>query len=431
MSNQRPPSSRRDSGREYDYNTRRGSEETRSRSGSGRTSEQSRRPDANSRNRNTASRSGSTQAASRNPKGRPSARPPAKRPAKRRRRLPVLPILFLLALLVIIVLVFRSCQGNGIATNSLSLEFSPSSTLIVGTSGEVHVVGLPEDFSGSIQWISNDDSIVSISQQGVMKAKKAGESVIAAIMGKESVEATVIVIDMPENISSLTLNYPNGTAILSGTTLQLEAIITLDDESAATNIPVTWGSSNNAVASVNSDGLVTARDVGTATITAAVGNQSAACTISVQKNTDGMEIDTNAGYQPEIDPEYVDMGEGFVDPLEEPSAETGTTDSSSDNSGSSSAAATSLSLSQHLAYLDVGGNMTLGATVAPAGATVTWSSSNPSVATVSASGVVTGVSPGSVVITATAGGLSSDCSIEVQPGDSSGEGSDPPAPGHA
>ena len=48
--------------------------------------------------------------------------------------------------------------------------------------------------------------------------------------------------------------------------------------------------------------------------------------------------------------------------------------------------------------------------------TVTWVSSNPSVATVdAATGLVTAISPGTAVITATADGISDECEVEVKP----------------
>ena len=59
--------------------------------------------------------------------------------------------------------------------------------------------------------------------------------------------------------------------------------------------------------------------------------------------------------------------------------------------------------------VDPGETLTLTATITPGNATdrtVTWTTSDPSVATVSQDGVVTGVAPGPVTITATAGGIS-------------------------
>ncbi|MDE7257076.1 MAG: Ig-like domain-containing protein, partial [Clostridia bacterium] len=76
---------------------------------------------------------------------------------------------------------------------------------------------------------------------------------------------------------------------------------------------------------------------------------------------------------------------------------------------------TSVTLDSHSATLTAGGaTLTLRATVTPAGAaTVVWTSSDKSVATVSDSGVVTPLKAGDVVITATAGGKSDTCSIKV------------------
>jgi len=84
---------------------------------------------------------------------------------------------------------------------------------------------------------------------------------------------------------------------------------------------------------------------------------------------------------------------------------------------SSFVAVTGVTLSQSEAVLTVGGTQTLTATVAPANATnksVTWTTSNPSVATV-ANGVVTAVGVGSATITATTtnGAKTASCAVTV------------------
>lgn len=80
--------------------------------------------------------------------------------------------------------------------------------------------------------------------------------------------------------------------------------------------------------------------------------------------------------------------------------------------------ATGISLSLTNMQLNAGKTASLTATVTPADATdktVTWSSSNTAVATVSASGVVTGVSQGTAVITAkTSNGLTATCTVTVK-----------------
>lgn len=74
-----------------------------------------------------------------------------------------------------------------------------------------------------------------------------------------------------------------------------------------------------------------------------------------------------------------------------------------------------ISLDQTAAGMMVGDSVTLNATVTPADATdntVTWSSSDETVATVSG-GTVTGKAAGTAVITATAGGFSASCNVTV------------------
>ena len=79
---------------------------------------------------------------------------------------------------------------------------------------------------------------------------------------------------------------------------------------------------------------------------------------------------------------------------------------------------TGVSLDSEELSLTVGGTAALNATVSPDNATnktVTWSTSNPSVATVDANGLVTAVAPGEATITATAGGVSAACEVTVNP----------------
>ena len=81
----------------------------------------------------------------------------------------------------------------------------------------------------------------------------------------------------------------------------------------------------------------------------------------------------------------------------------------------------SITLSRSSATLTEGENLTLTAMVAPDDATdksISWSSSNPSVATVDNTGKVTAIAPGTATITATANdgsGVSAQCEVTVTP----------------
>jgi hypothetical protein len=73
----------------------------------------------------------------------------------------------------------------------------------------------------------------------------------------------------------------------------------------------------------------------------------------------------------------------------------------------------SVTVSPSSALIQQGQTAQLTATTKPPGAAVTWSSSNDAVATVNQSGLVSGVAPGSAIITATSGTKSGTSSVTV------------------
>ena len=141
----------------------------------------------------------------------------------------------------------------------------------------------------------------------------------------------------------------------------------------ATDKTVTWTTSNSGVATVDQNGTVTAVAEGTATITAAAGDKSATCAVTVQKNV---------------------------------------------------VAVTGITLDRSSVSLTEGQQVTLTATVEPADATdktVTWTTSNSGVATVDQNGTVTAVAEGTATITAKAGDKSATCAVTVKKNTMSGD----------
>ena len=139
----------------------------------------------------------------------------------------------------------------------------------------------------------------------------------------------------------------------------LTAIVTPDN---ATDKTVSWSSSDATIASVDQNGRVTALKSGSATIMAKAGEKSATCSVTI------------------------------TTPVE------------------------SVSLDRTSVNLEEGQTTTLVATINPNDAdekTVTWTTSNASVATVT-NGVVTAIAEGNAVITATAGGKSATCAVSVK-----------------
>ena len=181
--------------------------------------------------------------------------------------------------------------------------------------------------------------------------------------------------------ASISLNKTSAT-VTEGNTLQLTATVLPTN---ATNRTVTWKSSDEAVATVDSTGLVTAVALGSATITATT--------------TDGSNLNASCN---------VTVLQGIV-------------------------LAESIKLNVTTAGLNEGSTLQLTATVLPeecAGMTVLWSSNNPSVATVDGNGLVTTHSVGTAtitVMTSDGSNLSTTCTVTLLPvgvkGDVNGDNS--------
>ena len=152
---------------------------------------------------------------------------------------------------------------------------------------------------------------------------------------------------------------------------------------------VIWSSSDESIATVADDGTVTAVKAGDVTITAKAAygkNVTATCDIKVAEAEKP---------QPTPEPEPQPTPEPEPQPTPEPEPQP----------TPQKVAATTITLDKTTANLKEGETVELKATVGPENATdksVTWTSSDESVATVSKDGKVTAVKAGSVKITATA-----------------------------
>ncbi len=176
------------------------------------------------------------------------------------------------------------------------------------------------------------------------------------------------------SVTNITLDKTEIT-LTEGETQQLTATVS---PSNATNKTVTWTSSDENVATVNEEGLVTAVKAGTATITAKAGEKTATCTVTVNEKV----------VEEEPKPE-----EPTVVPV------------------------TEITLNQSTLDLEVEETATLTATVSPEDATdkaVTWTSSDENVATVNEEGLVTAVKAGTATITAKAGEVTATCTVTVK-----------------
>lgn len=158
-----------------------------------------------------------------------------------------------------------------------------SATLYAGETTQLNATVSPSTAtSKSVSWTSDDASVATVSANGLVTAKAPGTTNIVCKAKDGSGKQATCTITVKETVkpAAITLNRQKA-AITVGNTLQLTATITPADAADKT---ITWMSDNNDVATVDDNGLVTAKSAGTANIIATTSNHLAAvCNITVRE----------------------------------------------------------------------------------------------------------------------------------------------------
>lgn len=136
--------------------------------------------------------------------------------------------------------------------------------------------------STTLTWNSSNISVATIDGNGRLTTKGIGTTTITCT-AHNGVSAQCVVTVNPVMVSGITLNRAESELVV-GEKLQLQATVNPDN---ATNKSVTWNSTNEAVAVVNENGLVTAVGSGSCQIKAMANDgsgKSASCLVTVEKN---------------------------------------------------------------------------------------------------------------------------------------------------
>lgn len=202
--------------------------------------------------------------------------------------------------------------------------------------------------------------LVDNEQAGVIVSQEISSKVVLICHDNADRAEELLTLQERINDPQITLELQDTVTLAPGESLELD--IQAGIEPAEAILPqIQWQSEDPSVAQIG-DGLVLAVGVGQTTITATCGNVQATCIVTIEIPL--LEID----------------------------------------------------LEQTQATLAVGESLVLNTRLYPEDATnceITWNSSDPAVATVSADGTITGVAPRTVTITATSGELTAECTITV------------------
>lgn len=261
-----------------------------------------------------------------------------------------------------------------VKVSRITLSASTGLTLTKGQTQKLTATVVPANATNkAVTWKTSDKNVATVSENGLVTAKSAGTATITCTAQDGSgVKATCkVTVTVP--VSGIQLSQTSA-ALTVGDTLTLTKTIYPSD---ATNQAVTWTSSSDAVASVDSNGKITAKTAGSAVITCkSVSDNSVVgiCNVTVKaKVQTPSEIKVNK-----------------------------------------------ITLNKTTASVTKGKTLQLTATVTPSNATkkeVKWSTSNKNVAMVSPSGLVTTKSAGTAIITCTAqdgSNVKATCKITVK-----------------
>ena len=250
-----------------------------------------------------------------------------------------------------------------------SIQVNPSAIdMFVGEDKSLVATIVPDDATEThVFWASSDVAVATITQEGSVHAVKEGKAIITATADGQ--KATCIITVDYYHVTQIVLS-PSATSFYPGESATIQATVI---PSNATYPELTWGSSDDRIANVNS-GRVSAISSGTVIITA------------INKDIEESVVFT------------------ILIPV------------------------SSVALENTSAFLLVGESLALKAIINPADAnlkdSLKWTSSDEDVATVTAEGIVTAHKPGNTIITVNADGKTATCSVSVTLSGSGNEGTD-------
>ena len=247
-----------------------------------------------------------------------------------------------------------------------SVSVSPAAAS-VNVAATLQLTAIPQEASGNalggrtITWASDNTAAATVNSSGLVTGVAPGSANITATCEGKSGSSAITVMLAP--VASVSVS-PASASIAPGSTKQLTATLKDAGGHGLTGRTISWASDNTAAATVDSSGLVTGVAAGSANVTATCEGKSGSSAIIVARVASVSVMPASANIAP-----------GATQQL---------TATPKDLHG-----------------------------IAITGRSITWASDNTAAATVSSSGLVSGVAVGSANITATCEGKSGSSAITV------------------
>ena len=165
--------------------------------------------------------------------------------------------------------------------------------MIVGTTQQLKPTVYPENASDpEVTFASDDISIVQVADNGLIGAASVGTARVSATADGVTIYYDITVLPDPSTVVSdmdAALSVEGELAV--GEVANIS--VSVSPSSAAATATVSFASSNEAVATVNNFGRVTAVGKGSATITVTCGDIVRTVGVTVYIPTDGIHLNTN------------------------------------------------------------------------------------------------------------------------------------------
>lgn len=182
-----------------------------------------------------------------------------------------------------------------IHVNELKVAEDTPSKLYKGQSHKLNVKVLPADTTDDVELVyeSSDDAVATVSADGTVTAVKEGTAQIT-IKTADGRVSTVYEVNVKEIPLQKIVFQEEVTPLEEGKTAQLTILYNPADTTDAKD--VTWSSSDESVATIDQNGLLTAVKAGKTTITAKVGDKEVSYELTVTaKKIDNSNNGNNSG----------------------------------------------------------------------------------------------------------------------------------------
>lgn len=270
--------------------------------------------------------------------------------------------LLFLSILALLGGALAGCSGKDDTVREVSsISVKPGNIII--SPGQIHTLSVETVPAGitdlTLTWSSSEPGVATVDGNGTVTGIAVGETVVTAATdnGLSAVCRVTVAVES-SGIRSVTVTPATGEILIGGT-VSLTATV----EPSDADYTLTWSSSDESIATVSEDGTVTGLAKGNVVVTADAGGVTGSSRIAVvQTPVESITINQE------------DFGMNELD------------------------------------------TRTLTASVLPENAdnkTITWTSSDESVATVNGAGKVTALCAGETVITAKAGNMTDECRVTV------------------